>query len=143
VRTAAPQLAWILLAGLLVLALLGALAIVANQPPPAPPLPVGFEAVFLRIEVVGETHAVVVVGVNDEGRERKIARLPGAWAAHDIGVNEVVYLSPKGAVSPTGLLAIPSDRDDPTSMMHMEIFDLHQPQVDPVVVPGRAAWGWV
>jgi hypothetical protein len=133
-----PQLVWVLLAVLLVIALLGTLANVANQPPPAPPLPVSYEALFLRIEVVGETHAVVVVGVNDEGRERQIARLPGAWAAFDISTrtDPPVYVSPGGAVSPSGLLAVPSDRGDEPLMMHWEIFDLHQPQVDPVVVPG-------
>jgi hypothetical protein len=118
---------------------------------------VAYEAVFLRIEVVGDSHAVVVVGVNDEGRERQIARLPGAWAAHDISTitDPPVYLSPMGRVSPTGLLAIPSDRGDAPSMMHWEIFDLHEPQREPVVVsgirqfiesmdsiwPGDAVWG--
>jgi hypothetical protein len=133
-----PQLAWVLLAGLLVIALLGVLAVAANQPPPAPPLPVSYEAVFLRIEVVGDSHTVVVVGVNDEGRERQIARLPGAWAAFDISTttDPPVYLSPTGAVSPTGLLAIPSDRGDAPLMMHWEIYDLHQPEEDPVAVAG-------
>ncbi|MGH8948306.1 MAG: hypothetical protein ACRDXF_05540, partial [Acidimicrobiia bacterium] len=87
---------------------------------PGPNLPITFstyEAVFLRLEVLDDTlegpvlgnadTVVVVVGVNPQGEEREIARLPGAWVAYWPPTGEA-YLRPLGAVSPTGLLAMPS-----------------------------------
>ncbi len=129
----APRLAWVVLAGLL--ALVGAAAWVGGIRP-SPPLPVTYEAVFLRLEVVDEAPVVIAVGINSAGQEREIARLPGAWVAYDMGSpsTQRVYLAPMGAVSPTGLLAIPSGGAD--LMMRWEIFDLHQPEAEPVVVPG-------
>ena len=131
----APQLAWVLLAGLLVLALMGAL-LIGGSLLPTPPVRTSYEAVFLRLELLGDAPEVVVVGVNTQGRQREIARLPEAWVAYGIGEGS---LAPMGAVSSTGLLAMPSNRGEtgqPAPQMHWEIFDLHRPGADPIVVPG-------
>ena len=79
-----------------------------------------------------------MIGVNPEGDEREIRRLPGSWIAYDISNgNDRRYLAPMGAVSTTGLLAMPSHRGEADfGMMHWEIVDLHRAQADPVVVPG-------
>lgn len=94
-----------------------------------------YEAVFLRLEVDG-SREVVVVGVNAQGDEREIARLPGAWEAYQIDDGQ--YLAPMGAVSNSGLLAMPSRRGEGASglSMHWEIFDLHRPGAEPIVVDG-------
>ena len=153
VPSLAPQLVWVVLAGLLIAALAGA-ALVGSSLLQSDPHPLGrsYEAVFLRIEVAegslrrGYTDRpseVVVVGVNAEGREREIARLPGAWVAYGVGTGpgEVGYLAPMGAVSPSGLLAMPGNRGEAnlslqSPMMHWEIFDLRRPQADPIIVAG-------
>jgi hypothetical protein len=132
-----PQLVWVVLAGLLILALVGVAAGALSQRQPIlPAISKAYEAVFLRLEVVDGTPTVLVVGVDTESRERQIARLPGAWAAYDIqaGDTEPAFLAPMGAVSPSGLLAVPSGGGD--LMMHWEIFDLHRPQADPIVIAG-------
>lgn len=51
----APQLVWVLLAGLLVIALLGALATGANQPPPGPPLALTKDATPSAVPEVSPT----------------------------------------------------------------------------------------
>jgi len=135
-----PQLAWVVLAGLLLAALLGAMAVGALLQR-APSLPPSYEAVFLRLEVAGLSPEVRVVGVDKEGREREIARLPGAWAAYNIQATETEqgFLAPMGAVSPSGLLAMPSSRGEAVGrlpLMQWEIFDLHRPQAEPIVIPG-------
>jgi hypothetical protein len=107
----------------------------------SPTVDTGFyEAVFLRLEVVDDTHEVVVVGVNPQGEEREIARLPGAWVAFAPD-SPGRYLRPMGAVSTTGLLAMP--RGNPGSkslserlMMQWEIFDLLRPAAGPVIIDG-------
>ena len=76
-----------------------------------------------------------MVGVNDEGREREIARLPDAWVSYEIE-NPRGLLAPMAVVSPGGLLAIPGNRGEAALMMHWEVIDLHQPQAEPFVVPG-------
>ncbi len=102
----------------------------ANEPDPIDGQ--SYEAVFLRLEVVDNSPEVIVVGVNPEGLERQIASFPGAWVAYDIASGES-FLAPMGAVSPTGLLAIPSGSFEE---MHWEIFDLHRPQDEPIVIAG-------
>lgn len=96
--------------------------------PATTPQPRSYEAVILRLEVLDGAHEVVVVGINSEGREREIARLPDA---------SIVYETeqPRGAVSPRGLLAITSDRDG-DYMMEWEVFDLRRPDPNPVPVDG-------
>ena len=130
-----PMLGWALLAGLLIAALIGAL-IGAGMQTRETPVPLSYEAVFLRLEVVDGTPVVIVVGVNTDGGERRIARLPGAWVAFEVsaGGGNRAFLSPMGAVSPTGLLAIPRGGAD--LMMRWEIFDLRRPQAAPLVVAG-------
>jgi hypothetical protein len=160
-RTLVPgisaQLAWLLIAALLVVALIGAavaganllredralvvvdatptvaptasLAPTANVTPTASP---SYEAVFLRLETVGDSRQVIVVAVNAEGHEREIARPPGAWYVgdRDLGAGR----APMGAVSPSGLLAIPSGGDN--IWLRWKIFDLRDPQAEPTVVSG-------
>ncbi len=97
-----------------------------------------YEAVFLRLEVVDGASEVAVIGVNAEGRERQIARLPGAWVAYHIR-NPEGFLAPTGAVSVGGSLAIPSHRGEQVEQaMHWEIYDLHLPDAKPIVIPGVA-----
>lgn len=95
-----------------------------------------YEAVFLRLEVIDEMHEVVVVGVDPHGAEREIARLPGAWVAFAPD-SPGRYLRPLGAVSPTGLLAMPSwhPGSEPL-MMQWEIFDLLRSDEAPVIIDG-------
>jgi hypothetical protein len=129
----APRLAWVLLAGLLLLALISTLVAGASLLR-HDPMPISYEAVFLRLEVVAQdSPEVLVVGVNSEGRERQIARLPGGWVAYHIpSLNG--YLQPMGAVSPTGLLAVPRGGAD--LMMSWEIVDLHRSNAPPILVAG-------
>lgn len=95
-----------------------------------------YEAVFLRLEVADGASEVLVIGVNAEGRERQIARLPGAWVAYHIR-NPEGFLAPTGAVSVGGLLAIPSHSGEQAERaMHWEIYDLHLPDAEPIVIPG-------
>ena len=96
-----------------------------------------YEAVFLRTKVIDGSPEVVVVGVDDGGREREIARLRDAWVAYQLQSGG--YLAPTGAVSPSGLLAIPvsdAGSDQPLPRMHWEIVDLRRSAMTPVVVPG-------
>lgn len=94
-----------------------------------------YEAVFLRLEVADGISEVLVIGVNEEGRERQIASLPGAWVAYHIR-NPEGFLAPIGAVSAGGLLAIPSHRGEQVPRaMHWEIHDLHHPAAEPIVIP--------
>lgn len=124
----------LLLVAMLVL-LIGVAAFVGGLP--GPDLRSSYEAVFLRLEVVDETPEVVVIGINAEGEEREIRRLPGAWIAYDIGRGGREYLAPAGAVSESGLLAIPSHRDESGfGMMHWEIFDLHSSRPEPLAISG-------
>ncbi len=131
----APRLVWPLLAGLVIVALLGVLTAGATLLRHREPVP-SYEAVFLRQEVAAGERDVLVVGVDPAGNERQIARLPGAWVTYDIGVPQTgsTFLAPMGAVSPSGLLAIPTGGSD--LMTHWELYDLHRPQAEPVVVPG-------
>jgi hypothetical protein len=132
-----PQIVWVVLAGLLILALIGgAVGAMSLRQPVQPPLSKAYEAVFLRLDVVDGAPEVHVFGVNTEGHERQIAGLPGAWVAYDIQATQTGrgFLAPMGAVSPSGLLAIPSGGGD--LMMHWEIFDLHRPQAEPIVIAG-------
>jgi hypothetical protein len=132
------QIAWLLLAALLIVALLGALVIGRDQAVPNPVLGTTYEAIFLRLEVVEPIREVVVVAVNDEGRERQVARLPDAWLAQlvAVGPGEQDFLAPMGAVSPSGLLTIPSNRGEVPQMLHWELFDLAQSAAEPIVIAG-------
>ena len=95
-----------------------------------------YEAVFLRLEVVNDASEVIVIGVNAEGRERQIAKLPGAWIAYHIR-SLGGFLAPTGAVSVGGLLALPSHRGERVERaVHWEVFDLHFPDKEPIVIPG-------
>jgi hypothetical protein len=124
-----PQVALMLaLVALLALLLATAVAYVGSQLLTDRPLAGSYEAAFLRR---ANGPGVIVIGVNANGREREIARLPGAWYG-----TSGLALPPMGAVSPTGLLAIPSGGTG--GMMRWEIYDLHSPQADPIVVPGIA-----
>lgn len=119
----------------------------AAQPAGGPAQPVApaassYEAVLLRLEAVNRSPTVVVVGVNADGREREIARLPGAWVVANVGIGngERGPLPPVGAVSPSGLLALPSGRGRGDSvaipLLNWEIFDLHRPGAAPIVISG-------
>ena len=112
-------------------------AAIATAPSIQPPnADATYEAVFLRLEVADGAGDVLVIGVNAEGRERQIARLPGAWLVFEID-NGSGFLAPLGAVSVGGLLAIPSHRGEPVERdMHWELFDLHLPDAEPMVIPG-------
>jgi hypothetical protein len=126
-----PQLVWVLLAGVLIAALISALLVGAALLRHDPVLS-SYEAVFLRLdEMVDGSVEVDAVGVNGEGRERQIARLSSAWVKYGIGNGTL--LAPMGAVSSSGLLAIPHGT---IGGVEWEIFDLHRPQVQPIVVPG-------
>ncbi len=131
----APRPVWILVAGLLVAALLGAL-VVGSMQRHAVPLGTAYEAVFLHLDVVGETPVVVAVGVDAAGHEREIARVSDTWIAYSVetGAPQRQFLAPTGAVSPGGLLAIPKSVDG--WLVHWEIVDLKHPQAPPIVVPG-------
>ena len=132
-----PQLVWVALAGLLILALIGAaVGAISLRRSMQPPLEKAYEAVFLRLDVVGGASRVGVVGVNTDGHERLIAELPDAWVAYEIQATQTSrgFLAPMGAVSTHGLLAIPKGGSD--FMMHWEIYDLHRPQAGPIVVSG-------
>jgi hypothetical protein len=100
---------------------------------PGAPEGASYEAVFLRLEVAAGIPEVVVLGVNTVGVERQIARLTGAWLAYTSSSLGGGYLAPMGAVSPGGLLAIPSG-----ALWNMQwmVYDLHNPQAEPIVVPG-------
>jgi hypothetical protein len=151
-RTLVPrisaQLAWLLIAALLAVGLIGAavaganllrenraLVVVDATPTVAPTASLAptaspsYEAAFLRLETVGRKRQVIVVAVNAEGHEREIARPPGAWY---VGNRDLGGMAPMGAVSPSGLLAIPSGGDNP--WLRWKIFDLRNPQVEPTVV---------
>jgi hypothetical protein len=123
-----PGLAWALIAGLLMVALAGALLAAARREQPAPP-PVAYEAVFLRFGEarVGPGADVVVVGIDALGRERLIANLPDATFRHG-------FQAPMGAVSNTGLLALPSI--EANFLFHWEILDLNHPALAPIAVAG-------
>lgn len=93
----------VVLAGLLILALIGVMACALSQRQPIQPVfGKAYEAVVLRLEVVDGTPAVLVVGVNTEGRERQIARLPGAWVAYDIQASD----TERGFLAPTASAAL-------------------------------------
>lgn len=130
-----PQIVWVALAGLLILALIGVAAGALSQRQPIqPPSSRAYEAVFLRTEVVDGAQQVVVVGVNAKGHQRQIATLPDAWV-NEASVGSLGWnLPPMGAVSPSGLLAIPSGGSD--LMMHWDIFDVHRSEAEPVAVAG-------
>jgi hypothetical protein len=136
------QLAWVLIAALLAVGLIGAAVVGANllrddralvvvdpTPSVAPTAGPSYEAVFLRLETVGDSRQVIVVAVNADGHEREIARPPGAWY---VGNRDLGGMAPMGAVSSSGLLAIPSGGDNP--WLRWKIFDLRNPQAEPTVV---------
>ncbi len=128
-----PRLGRVVLVGLLMLSLFGALvagALLLRKDPP--PLSSAYEAVFLRLEVAAGEPIVHVIGVRTDGAEREIAALLGAWV-NDLGTG---YPRPIGAVSASGLLAIPSSTDDIRMTMRWEIFDLLRPTASPMAVPG-------
>jgi len=103
------------------------LPIVNVLPPTEAP---AYEAVFLRLEVDGGDRAVIVIGVNGEGNEREISRIPGGWVSLDIGDG---FLAPMGAVSTSGLLAMASGE---TRALQWRIHDLHDPDATPRLVAG-------
>jgi hypothetical protein len=123
-----PQLVWVLLAGLLIAALIGALAIGGFLPRNDRP-ELSYEAVFLRLgNFVGPTE-VQVIGVGSDGRQRQIARLPGAWSPYAVNNG---YLAPMGAVSSTGLLAMPISEG--RRAVPWKIFDVERPQAEPILI---------
>jgi hypothetical protein len=128
-----PQVALGLALVALIALLLATAAYVGSQLVTERPPGTSYEAAFLRLEGDEEGHGVVVVGVTADGREREVARLPDAWNNRSSGFPHV---PPMGAVSPSGLLAIPSGGTD--LMMRWEIYDLHSPNAEPLVVPGIA-----
>jgi hypothetical protein len=128
-----PLRAWVLL-GLLLVALLGA-AVIGAALLRHDPVRASYDAVFLRLAVVSGRPEVLVVGVDTRGAERQIARLPGAWVAYRLPL-EGRYVPPMGAVSSGGLLAIPTGSGG--QPIHWEIFDLHHPQLEPILVAGIA-----
>jgi hypothetical protein len=102
----------------------------------ADPIAATYEAVFLRLNVADGSPQVLAIGVDADGREREIARLAGAWLAYPLP--DGGYLAPIGAVSESGLLAIPvraGDSEAQLPTMRWEIFDLRQPEAAPIVVP--------
>ena len=110
------------------------------EPPPSSeePIAAAYEAVFLRLKVVDGSPEVVAIGVDPAGHERQIARLKDAWVAYKLQAGGG-FLAPMGAVSPTGLVAIPVGDDlraGPLPMVHWAIFDVHHPEAAPIVVPG-------
>jgi hypothetical protein len=136
----APQLVWVLIAVLLMVALFGAAVfgakLLAEERGLLAIAERSYEGVFLRFDEVDEAPQVTVVGVNIEGRERQIATLPGAWVAFNVDPgSDPQFLAPMGAVSQSGLLAMPSNRDELAfGMMQWEIFDLHAPEDQPLVI---------
>ena len=109
---------------------------VATEEPPAPskePIAAAYEAVFLRLKVVDGSPEVLAIGVDPTGHERQIARLKDAWVAYKLQSGGG-FLAPMGAVSPSGLLAIPVGDDlrtGPLPMVHWEIFDLQRASWSP------------
>jgi hypothetical protein len=122
--------------------------------------PAAYEAIFLRLEVVDGRPDVIVTAVGEAGRQRQVARLRHAWLVYDpISPSASEFLPPMGTVSSTGLLAMLGSKGEPQNeacdrrcgTAHWEIFDLHDPDVPPIVVPeihgffegipGPASWG--
>ena len=97
--------------------------VIDGLPTPTDP---AHQAVFLRLEVTGSDREVVVIGIGEGGLERELARLPDAWI--DAGP-----IAPMGAVSPSGLLAMPAGT---SGSMRWQIHDLHDSGAAPVAVPG-------
>jgi len=125
----APGLAWVLLAGLLILAIAG-VAVIGARLLSDDTVPIGrsYEAVFLRFDEPTAARAgVLVIGVDAQGRERLIAHLPEA--GYNAG-----YDKPIGVVSRSGLLALPASSN--AANFHWEIVDLAAPAAEPVVVAG-------
>lgn len=134
--TGSQHLAWIVLAGLLILGLLAAAAVgsqllrsQAVVPPPtaladalvpsptaladaptAAPLTTRYEAVFVRWEAVDglpRNPDLVAISVDSDGREREIGRI------RQTGMNHISGLFyPRAAVSTTGLLVYPRPISD-------------------------------
>ncbi|HYI22128.1 MAG TPA: hypothetical protein VEX62_05770 [Candidatus Limnocylindrales bacterium] len=152
-RGTRPQLVWIVLAGLLVAALLGAIAVGARllredtalvvlpTPSASPqmtvvptePLAPAYEAVFVRFaEATGLSEDIVVIAVDAQGNERELVQLPTDERA---GAGFRPNLLTEGAAfSTTGLLAIP--RSIGSYRYHWEIFDLNSPNPTPLEIAG-------
>jgi hypothetical protein len=102
------------------------------------PVAAAYEAVFLRVKVVDGSPEVLAVGIDVAGHERHIARLKDAWVAYKLPSGGG-FLAPMGAVSTSGLLAVPVGDDrraGPLPMVHWEVFDLHRPEAAPIEIPG-------
>lgn len=130
-----PRLGLVVVVGLLLVALAGGLVAVGmllRESDVLVPKGRAYEAAFLRPgAVVGGFTDVVAVGVNAAGQERRIATIGGTW---------VTLNGPWGAISPSGLLAMPSGRGETNDLMHWEIFDLARPQAEPLIIPGIKQW---
>jgi hypothetical protein len=110
--------------------LLATMLFVGSGPDPIP-VQRSYEAVVLRQSAANGPIQLLIVGVNSDGHEREIARLQGVMV--DPYTGDGGYW-PSGAVSTTGLLAIPNGT--PRDRMHWEIIDLLQPEAAPTVVAG-------
>jgi hypothetical protein len=118
----------------------GLVRLPSNREVPPAEVQAAYEAVFLNLEATaasgGDREAVsagrevVVVGVDMAGQEREIARIEGGWTTYTVGDGP---LAPMGAVSPDGLLAMPSGRP---GAMRWHIYDLRDPDAGPLVVEG-------
>ena len=128
-RGSGISLAWLILAGLLAIALAGVVLIgVGGQRDrlavvPAPSASsTAYAPVFLRLTDDGE---LIVVRVDADGGETELLQLPDAFLLGDYRYG--------GAISTRGLLAVPR----PAALQfHWEIFDLVEPGTEPIVVPG-------
>jgi hypothetical protein len=126
VRSRAPRLVWLLLLGMLITLLAGAAIGGASLLQDDGP---SFEAVFLRFDE-GRPSELVVLGIDAEGRERRIARLEDARVP--------TWPVPLGVVSPSGLLAVPRplerSPDSDYDLVSWEIIDLHRPDTESIVI---------
>ena len=142
-RTVVPgvsaQPAWLPIAALLTIALMGAAVVGANllRDDPAlvvvdptasavdPTASASYEAVFLRRDPSTD---VLVIAVNAQGRERVVTRLAKAWS-------KFATPAPVGAISPSGLLVMP---ESGAGLVHWTIYDVLSPEATPIVIPGMA-----
>jgi hypothetical protein len=129
----AAQLAWLPIAALLAVALIGAAVVGANLVRDDRGLVVvdptaSYEAVFLRRDPSTD---VLVIAVNAQGRERVVTRLEKAWS-------NVPTPAPAGVISPSGLLVMPTTGGLGHFGVQWKVYDVLSSEAKPIVIPGIA-----
>lgn len=105
--------------------------LVGGQPSPtATPTPATittYEAVFVRRDPSTD---ILVIGVDSQGRERVITRLPNAW---NLPISRSTP-APAGVVSSSGLLAMAAGVN--FGEVRWTVFDLLRPEETPILIQG-------